>query len=91
MNPSLSVTGRNALIALGILSGERRSSPARAPIQPGPEDAAHLLEQYSDLNEHEASPTDPDVALCKLSLTCDETLHPRVHKGPFDRDFEPFM
>ena len=91
MNPSLSVRGRKALIALGILSGGRRRSSAPAPMHPGPEDAAHLLELYCDLSEHEASPTDPDVALCKLSLTCDETRHPRVHKGPFDRDFEPFM
>jgi hypothetical protein len=36
-------------------------------------------------------PKDPDVAMCKLSLTHDEARHPCEHKGPFGYDFEPFM
>jgi hypothetical protein len=90
MNPSHTVEGRNALIALGILPARGRRASSSERVDPGPGDC-HPLEMYFDLNEHDAAPNDPDVALCKLSLTCDESRHPRVHKGPFDRDFEAFM
>jgi hypothetical protein len=39
----------------------------------------------------DASSVDPDVSICKLSLTRDDDKRPKEKKGPFGYDFTPFM
>jgi hypothetical protein len=51
-------------------------------------------ESVLDLGDLNEPPTRSDAAViaeCKLSLTRDEALEPRAVKGPFGRDFIPFM
>ncbi len=106
MYPTLGVTGGfrlRALLSSLARPGSSRSTEHTSPSSPGvtrpeagpcgpvPDGHEHDLENASDLNEEHDPGHDPDVSICKLSLTLDEKKHPRVHKGPYDRDFEPFM
>lgn len=97
MHQTLRVSGGGLMHALwSLVAGgtattvhDDASDEAGAPWQEP--DGHDELDRASDLSESLTSLDDPDVALCKLSLTLDETRRPRLHKGSFDRDFDPIM
>jgi hypothetical protein len=84
MLPHLTVTGKHGLYALlSRFSGKPCAIvPGLAPRR-GLEDMANLSQT--------PEPLDPDLAMCKLSLTRDEQKRPRVRKGSFGHDFDPVM
>jgi hypothetical protein len=97
MNPSLTAAGGRGLHALLHLLGVHPAGsgdvpPARDLIDPAlaAPAGADYLQAMCSLNECQADSSNPDVSLCKLSLTLDAT-RPRVKKGPFGHDFQPFM
>ncbi len=103
MYPTLWAPGAPRLRALmSVLLGSAPSKATRAPFE-SPEGSSPRwnfedhdvhdddLEWASGLNESHEPSGDPDVAICKLSLTRDDAKHPRAHIGPFGHDFIPFM
>jgi hypothetical protein len=90
MNPTLRITRARWLHALAtVIAG--RPAPAVSPPRSGTVSAGHLDVDLSDLCESRARPGDPDVALCKLSLTRDDAVMPRPKRGPLGFDFDPVM
>lgn len=89
MNPILFVPSARRCVAPGLFIDEI-AGPVADPS--GTDSASDELSLDSCSLCEPANPSkNPDVAMCKLSLTLDEETTPRAKKGPFGYDFVPFM
>ena len=64
------------------------------PVGTGPVEMPQGLDHRrhpDNLNETKAKTHDPDVLMCKLSLTHDDGKRPRAKHGAFGHGFNPFM
>jgi hypothetical protein len=89
MNPILLVPGAMRGVALGLLVGKNADPVADPYVTDFASDELSI--DSCSLCEPANPSKDPDVAMCKLSLSLDEKTTPRVKKGPFGYDFVPFM
>jgi hypothetical protein len=89
MNPSLRIPGKIGLFALHCLFG-KPDQPTKVEANEKADFDRFDLRSCSPCDDVEPV-KDPDESLCKLSLTSDESRHPKKHKGSFGHDFDPFM
>src|SRR4051812_41688610 len=92
MNPILLIPGVKGLLAPGPSPRKARGAATSPPADAFFSDPGHCPDiDCCSLSVAPGGSEDADTSVCKLSLTCDEARHPRVHKGPFGYEFEPFM